>query len=143
MSQSFKVSEPMINYKTMDDRRAFHLIEAIRQGISYSLFEKLVKPIPFNLQEWSSFLHLSERSMQRYKKGKGTFNQNSSERIVEISMLYKYGVEVFGIATNFNTWLDNKSIAMGNRKPKELLDSSFGISLIKDELTRISQGILA
>ncbi len=58
-------------------------------------------------------------------------------------MLNKYGIEVFGKQDNFNVWLNTKNIALGGIKPKELLDSSFGIQILKDELTRIEQGILA
>lgn len=143
MSKSRQVSEPMISYRTLDNQNAFLLIEAIKNGIDYSFFEKLSKSIPFSTREWCSFLHLSERSMQRYKKEKMSFGHVSSERIVEITMLYKYGVEVFGNTEFFNTWLSDKNLAFGKKIPKELLDSTFGISIVKDELTRIEHGILA
>ena len=119
------------------------MISAIKEGINYSFFEKLAKNIPFTLREWSAFLHLSERSLQRYKKQKGTFNAVTSEKVIEITMLNKYGIEVFGDQNNFNIWLDSKNVALGGIKPKEILDSSFGIQLLKDELTRIKHGILA
>lgn len=143
MSKSRHVSEPLVSYKTLENQNIFLLIEAIKNGIDYSFFEKLAKSIPFSMGEWSAFLHVSERSMQRFKKGKTNFSQVSSERIVEISMLYKYGVEVFGNTEFFNTWLNDRNLAFGKKKPKELLDSTFGISLVKDELTRIEHGILA
>ena len=57
-------------------------------------------------------------------------------------MLYKYGVEMFGDKDNFNTWLNSKSIPLGGSKPKDLLDTKFGISMVKDELGRIEHGIL-
>ena len=40
-------------------------------------------------------------------------------------------------------WLDAENIALGGVKPKSLLDSTFGIEIVKDELTRIEHGILA
>jgi putative toxin-antitoxin system antitoxin component (TIGR02293 family) len=81
--------------------------------------------------------------LQRYKKEKGKFNATTSEKIIEITMLNKYGIEVFGEQDKFNTWLKTENIALGGIRPKELLDSSFGIQILKDELTRIEQGILA
>ena len=143
MSNKFILNEPVITYATLDDRNAYSLINAIKEGISYSFFERLAKSIPFTLREWSAYLHLSERSLQRYKKDKGTFNAVTSEKIIEITMLNKYGIEVFGNQEKFNTWLDAKSVALGGIKPKELLDSSFGIQILKDELTRIEHGVLA
>ena len=50
---------------------------------------------------------------------------------------------VFGGSTGFNTWLDTESLALGRVKTKSLLDSSFGIGLLKDELGRIEHGVLA
>ena len=143
MTNKFELKEPLITYATLDDSNAYTLINAVKQGINFSFFERLAKNIPFTLREWSSFLHLSERSLQRYKKDKGTFNSTSSEKIIEIIMLNKYGKDVFGDQKNFNIWLLTKNVALGGIKPKELLDSSFGIQILKDELTCIEHGVLA
>lgn len=143
MAKKNELKEQLITYATLDDKNAYSLINAIKEGIRFSFFEKLAKNIPFTLREWASYLHLSERSLQRFKKEKGTFNTVSSEKIIEITMLNKYGIEVFGDQDKFNVWLITKNVALGGIKPKDLLDSSFGIQLLKDELTRIEHGILA
>lgn len=143
MANKFELKEPLIVYAALDDSNAYSLINAIKQGINFSFFERLAKNIPFTMREWSSFLHLSERSLQRYKKDKGTFNSITSEKIIEITMLNKYGIDVFGSQENFNIWLATKNVALGGIKPKDLLDSSFGIQILKDELTRIEHGVLA
>ena len=88
-------------------------------------------------------MHLSERSMQRYKAEKKTFDPIHSEKILEIAFLYQRGVEVFGHSENFHTWLNTKSVALGGVPPQELMDTTFGINLLNDELTRIEHGVLA
>jgi len=138
-----KLEEPMIAYSAKDDSDVLSLINAIRNGISYSFFSNLVRVSPFSLPEWSYFLHLSERTLQRYKKEKKNFGPVYSEKILEITMLYKYGKEVFGDEKNFYAWLNSSNIALGNSSPKEILDSSFGIEMVKDELGRIEHGVLA
>ena len=120
-----------------------YLINTMRSGIPFHTFSKMTESSPFSLDDWSAFLHLSERTIQRYKKEKKTFDPIHSEKILEITMLYKRGSEVFGKSEKFDSWLSTKSIAMGGIKPKDLLDSSFGITLINDELTRIEHGVLA
>ena len=52
-------------------------------------------------------------------------------------------MEVFGAAEKFNSWLDTINLIFGGIKPKMLLDNSFGINLLRDELTRIEYGNLA
>ena len=143
MSEKFVFEEPAITYNLLDDRNAYSLIRAIKKGIKYTFFEQLAKRSPFTARDWSGFLHLSERSMQRYKKEDGTFGAVSSEKIVEITMLYKYGIDVFGDKEKFDTWLNIQNVALGGIKPKELLDTSFGIGLIKDALNNIEHGVFA
>ena len=95
------------------------------------------------MNEWSGFLHLSERTMQRYQKENKSFDSIYSEKIISIAMLYYYGIDVFGNKENFDKWLETKNIALGGLLPKELFDNTFGLQLIRDELTRIQHGILA
>lgn len=137
------VLDTKLSYSSVDDKSILKLIDMVRQGIKFSNFTELVKSSPFNINEWSDFLHLSERTMQRYKKEKATFGNIHSEKILQITLLFKYGVDVFGDKKKFNAWLETDNLALGRLKPKELLDNSFGIDLIKDELTRIEHGVLA
>jgi putative toxin-antitoxin system antitoxin component (TIGR02293 family) len=138
-------AEPNIvfSYKAADDKNVLAIIEIVRTGISYKDFNKIADDTPFSLSEWANYLQLSERTMQRNQKEKKSFQPIQSERIVELSMLYKYGVEVFGDKQNFDIWLNSKSISLGGRTPKYLLDTKFGISMVRDELGRIEHGILA
>lgn len=143
MGRITELTEPLINYGAKDDKDVLSLIEAVRKGISYPFFLKLAQTSPFTLPEWSNFLHISVRTMQRYKKEKKNFGTVYSEKILELTMLYKYGAEVFGDEKKFSAWLDSNNVALGSVTPKQLLDNSFGIDLLKDELTRIEQGVLS
>ena len=134
---------PSFSYQLMDDKNIFSLMELIRKGIKYTLFSSFASKRPISMQEWSTYLHISERTMQRYQKEKKTFDSLQSEKIVEIVLLYKKGVEVFGNEEYFNTWLISSNIALGGIKPKELFDNSFGLKLLQDELVRIEHGVLS
>ena len=125
------------------DKNIFHLIATMREGVKYNFFSNLTNAAPFSFTEWAKFLHLSERTMLRYKTEKKRFDPLSSEKILEISMLYDLGIEIFDDKEKFNTWLETKNVALGNALPKDLLDSTFGISLLRDELNRIEHGVLA
>lgn len=122
---------------------SFDLTNMVREGVPYPYFNKLSNHIHFGLDDWSSYLHLSERTIQRYKKENRSFDPLYSERILQIELLYKKGIDVFGLADNFYTWMDTVSIPLGGVKPKDLLDTAFGINSIYDELGRIEHGILA
>ncbi len=136
-------NDSIFSYKSADDKNVLAIIDAVRTGISFNEFEKIVGNAPFSLAEWANYLQLSERTIQRNQKEKKSFQPIQSERIIELIMLYEYGVDVFGDKDNFNVWLKSKSIALGGRTPKELLDTKFGVGMIKDELGRIEHGVLA
>jgi len=129
-------------YEVFDDDE-INLANRVREGVSFNYFTTLADQIHLSLQEWSDYLHLSERTIQRYKKEGKTFDPIYSEKIVIIELLYKKGIDVFGIEDNFYTWMDTKSVALGGVRPKDLLDTSFGITMVYDELGRIEHGIFA
>lgn len=143
MSKAINILDEKMSYASIDNRDIALLINASREGISYMLFNRIVDKSPFTIQEWSDFLHLSERTLQRYKKVKRTFDALQSEKILQIILLYRFGIEVFGTKEKFDQWLEVKNIALGQIMPKELLDNAFGISFLKDELMRIEHGVLA
>lgn len=138
-----EINDPIIAYSLTDDGNVLSLIEMIRNGIAFPAFNKFANRFPFSMPEWSSFLHISDRTMQRYKKENRTFDPLQSEKIIEIALLCNKGNEVFGSSDAFNSWLETENLALGKIKPKNLLDSTFGIGMLKDELTRIEFGILA
>jgi putative toxin-antitoxin system antitoxin component (TIGR02293 family) len=132
------------NYQSMDDKGVLLFIDTVRKGISSKyFFSEVVKTFNFDISFWANFLQLSERSLQRYEKENKVFDRDQSEKILELTMLHNYGIEVFGNEENFNKWLEFKNLALGGIKPVDLLDTRSGITLIKDELTRIEHGVLA
>lgn len=143
MSKPYNTEEEDLTAGQVNEENMIYLINTMRKGIQYNTFNKIAENSPFTLDEWSDFLHISGRTIQRYKKEKKTFDPIHAERILEITLLYNKGIEVFGKKDKFDAWLDIKSVALGGIKPKELLDSSFGIRMLSDELMRIAHGILA
>jgi len=129
-------------YEILDDDE-INLANRVRDGVSFNYFLRLSDQIHLTMQEWAEYLHLSERTIQRYKKENKPFDPIYTEKIVVIELLYKKGVDVFGIEENFYTWMDTKSVALGGVKPKDLLDTSFGITMVYNELGRIEHGIFA
>jgi len=130
------------NYKIPEDD-SVEMVNMLRKGVEFTYLNSISDRIHFTLEDWASYLHLSERTIQRYKKEKKNFDTIYSEKIVQIDLLYKKGAEIFGSEDNFHTWMDTKSVPLGNVKPKELLDTTYGINLVADELGRIEHGIFA
>jgi putative toxin-antitoxin system antitoxin component (TIGR02293 family) len=118
------------------------VVDVIRQGIPTSLFMSIKEMAPFSDQEWSDFLDISLKSLQRYKKESDyVFRSIHSEKIIELMEVTAVGLEVFDTAADFAAWLNACSHALGNRRPVELLRDSYGKELVLNELHRIDQGV--
>jgi putative toxin-antitoxin system antitoxin component (TIGR02293 family) len=132
-----------LSLNSLENNDIFELIDATRKGVDYKTFDELSFAYPLNSTTWSRILNMSERTIQRYKREKKKFDPIHTEKLLLIMLLFKKGSDVFGNKKNFLSWLNAKNIALGGIKPIELLDNSFGINIIKDELTKIEHGVLA
>lgn len=121
----------------------YAIVKRIQQGVTYQEFDSIAGSHPFSSTEWAGFLHVSERTMLRYKIDNKRFDEPLSERIIQITNLYQKGIEVFGEKEYLDIWLNTKNIALGGLIPKSLLSSSYGIEILTNELIRISYGVFA
>jgi putative toxin-antitoxin system antitoxin component (TIGR02293 family) len=113
----------------------------IKNGIPYSVFEVISSLSPFSMQDWSEFLNMSYKSLQRHKTSNSPFKPAHSERILELTEVMSMGEEVFDDTRKFRHWLHTKNYALGNLTPMELLSSSYGKELVLSELVRVDEGI--
>lgn len=126
-----------------DDRNFYRLISATRNGLPYKSFKNAQDFMPFSTQEWADILHISIRSIDRLKKERKKLSSSQSEKLIEITLLYDYGMDVFGSSEKFSMWLNRVNMALGGVKPKSLLDTNQGIKAIETVLSRIEYGVLA
>jgi len=132
-----------VSFDWNDDARVLDLVSVIRSGIDYNTFRLVTAEFPFNDNDWAVILNTTTRTLDRYKKDNKAFASKQSETIIEIKQLMLYGQEVFGNTPNFHSWLMMENVALGGVVPKDLLDTSVGVSMIKDFLGRIEHGVLA
>ncbi len=132
-----------LEYPDLDDNANIILAAEARVGYGYSYVANLPVSSSFSQKDWSSFLHMSERTIIRYREQNKKFDPLQTDRIILLNHLYVFGVNVFGKEAIFNQWLINRNLALGGKTPKELLTTSFGIKMVNDEIGRIAHGVLA
>lgn len=124
--------------------RKMLVINVIREGLSFKLFEKIKAYNPFTEEEWADYLGLSTKTLQRYKKEKDfRFKAIHSEKILELAETINFGKIVFESPKKFYRWLQTPSYALNNLTPAELLKDSYGKDLVMAELNCIEHGIFA
>jgi putative toxin-antitoxin system antitoxin component (TIGR02293 family) len=137
----YKLISKNITYTDFFKNRML-LVHAIREGVSFDFFNLIKERTPFNDEDWASFLGISTKSLQRNKaKDSFVFKPIQSEKIFELAEVTNLGNEVFDEESDFYSWLNTPSFALGNLKPIELLKDSYGKEMVLGELYKIDQGI--
>lgn len=116
---------------------SLELIDRIRIGVKKSDWKQLINSIGSTEREFEFVLPSSISSMQK----KSVYSRETSERIYELARLFGLGYEVFDSKEDFKEWLMTPSRALGNKKPFELLDSSFGFEMVENEIVRIQHNV--
>ncbi len=115
----------------------------ITKDFTFSEFKKIADKVDLTQKEWSDVLHVSERTLQRYARDNSTFNFSVIDRILLINKVIKKGIDVFGNANNFITWLKSEPNSIDGKMDFHSLASFDGTSKILNQLGRIEHGILA
>jgi len=150
-------NEPMVAYVTGGSLNPFYsllsgpknnfsndwdIIKLARQGFSKRALLSLAKKISLTLQELTTILHISERTLQRYDDD-AMIKTEYAEKAVELARLYTRGQEVFGSMDKFKLWIKAPSLIFNGEAPVSLLDTSAGFDMVFTELGRIEHGIFA
>ena len=109
-------------------------------GITKSDFKAVVAMTGLNLSEFSRFLPVSKRTIEKVK-GKELFSPQVSDRVLQIATLYQQGIDLFGSPEVFKEWMNSAILALGSKKPIAYMDNGTGIAIIHDLLGRIEHGI--
>lgn len=110
------------------------------EGISKSDFLSVVAVTGLNLTEFSSFLPVNKRTIEKVKD-RELLSPAVSDRVLQIASLYRIGENVFGELSMFREWMQSPLIALGGKKPIAFMTNDTGISIIRDLLGRIEHGV--
>ena len=136
-----RIAHKNISYENLL-RDKMLLVDAIHEGIPIGLFNLIRQEMPYTDDDWADFLDISKRSLDRFKAhGDHVFKSIHSEKIFELAEVTQLGNSVFDTPDDFYTWLNTKSLALGNKMPITLLGNSYGKDMVINELHAIDQGI--
>jgi len=128
-----------VNNKSNSPRTKLKIIHASRNGVSRSDLKKFSLRVALPLTKISEIVPASYSTLAK----KLNYDKEVSERLFEIAEVYAKGFEVFGDEKKFTRWLNKSNIALGGEVPFSLLDTSYGVQLVLNEITRIDYGIFA
>ena len=125
------IDEPAASYATS----SFYQLSA--RGISKNYIKQVLLLSQLTVADLIGIIPIS---IDTYKR-KREFSPAVTEKVLEIEEVYRKGLEEFG--GSFHQWMNTENIALGGVAPKSLLNNSFGIRLLLDEIGRLEYGVLA
>ncbi|MGB0880617.1 MAG: type II toxin-antitoxin system Xre/ParS family antitoxin [Polaribacter sp.] len=142
-SSLFKFNKEKITFPSFFENKML-IIQTIRKGLPYKLFNIIKNISPFTEDDWATYLNISKKSLQRYSNDTSyLFKPIHTEKIIELAEVTSFGKEVFDSTQQFYLWLNTPSYALSNLKPAELLKDSYGKELVMAELNRIEHGVFS
>ena len=140
--ESQEVHEFLVHYGYVDDQDPFIIVQRSLEGIAAHAFKQLSSLMLIPSESVASLLGTNERTFRNYMAQDKILDPQTSEHILRIAELYESGIDVFGTKVSFNSWLQKPSIAFDQLIPWDLLQTSGGVHLVKDEVLRIAYGDL-
>lgn len=120
----------------------FDLIRLTRDGIKKSSLKALASFLGLSMEAISGLLHTSYRNLQR-KDDDSLLDTLKTERVLELASFAQRGIDVIGTREGFAEWIQSPLPALGNKKPVDFLDTSFGINFLLKILGRLEQGVFS
>jgi putative toxin-antitoxin system antitoxin component (TIGR02293 family) len=118
----------------------FDLIKLTREGIKKSSLKTLASYLGISMEAMSGLLHTSYRNLQR-KDDDTVLDTLKTERVLELATFAQRGIDVIGQKEAFAEWVQSPIVVLGNKKPLDFLDTSFGINILLKILGRLEQGV--
>ena len=129
-----KSNSSNVNYSELD------MIKMTREGLKKETLTSLASYLNVSMDQLSTLLHTSYRNLLR-KDASDVLDSYKTEKVLELAAFVSRGVGVSGSIAGFQQWVHAPVLALGNRKPLEFLDTTFGIQLVSKILGRLEQGV--
>ena len=134
-SIAFKKSGTPVHEISFDEK-----LNIIQNGFSKEQLLELKERYGISLETMAKILDIADRSIQN-KSLDFRFTGNVAEKILGLSDIYSYGMEVFEERDKFRKWIDTPNPVLANKRPLELFLTQLGMQQVKQELARIDYGI--
>jgi len=118
------------------------LVNLTRNGILKQAVTNMAAKLGITQDKICELLHMSSRNFQRLKDNT-PLDIYTSEQTIEMAHVYTKAHKIFVDEEAIKQWFQTPNYALGNQKPLDLLDTSFGVKMVSDVLGRIAYGVFS
>jgi putative toxin-antitoxin system antitoxin component (TIGR02293 family) len=124
-------------------KNSYNLLINARRGVDTKIFYDIVLLSGLEKDRLAAMFHLSLKTIMRYTQANKPLDTPTGEQALKIMALFQKGTEIFGDLRALRSWLAKPQYGLGQQIPFELMESSLGIDLVSEELSRIEYGATA
>ena len=135
------VAEPALSYgkrHTLEELIHFDGIKS--PDVSGSFLDEVTKLININVMDLSEILDISKPNYYRKRQEKN-LDLKTIDKLASLLKIYNQGLEAFGSLSDFNRWLSQENLHLGNRPPKLFLKTEQGRARLHQAIGRVEHGI--
>ena len=125
------------NWENCSER--LDVVDCIRKGLPREAVNQVLEKTSVSRSQLSHILHISTRQLSRYDNDE-RLSAEQSGFLYEFSRVYVRGLDIFGDRETFEKWLQRPQMALGDRVPLALLDTTEGFRLVNDLLAQVEYG---
>lgn len=122
---------------------AFALVMQARTGVPARTAFAVANLLQISPEELADLLHTTTKTLRTYRDANKRLAPAASEQVLKLLALAQQGGEVFGEPAAFRRWLGKPAYGLDNQPPLALLQTSGGIDLVAEEVSRIAYGDFA
>ena len=122
---------------------SFALVMEARTGVPAKSAFAVANLLQISVDELAELLHTTTKTLRTYRDANKRLAPAASEQVLKLLALARQGGEVFGEAAAFRRWLGKPAFGLDNQPPLALLQTSGGIDLVAEEVSRIAYGDFA
>lgn len=127
---------------TSNFQNEMDLVKLSRSGLFKQSVTNMAAKFGITQEKICELLHMSARNFQRIKDN-SPLDIYTSEQTIEMAHVYSKAHQIFADEDAIKQWFQTPNYALGNQKPLDLLDTSFGVKMVSDVLGRIEHGIFS
>jgi putative toxin-antitoxin system antitoxin component (TIGR02293 family) len=115
------------------------IIEYLRLGLPKVGIDNFLDKTSITRNQLSHILHISNRQLNRYEAD-DRLSPEQSNFLYELTRIYTRAMEILGDQATAEHWLKRNQMALGDKVPLAILDTSEGMRLVDDLLSQIEYG---
>lgn len=127
------VEKTMINYNQISK---IEFISIIYADIPSSKILDLISFTKKSKSFWQNTLEITTRMLEVFLRENQKLNPCLSERVLKIEQVFRLGEIAFDDISTFNKWIEKPSTELENNKPKDMMKTFTGLTLLTLELER-------